>query len=116
MLEFLVVFVVVALVIVFTFDAALSMSQFSRLSRQTAVLTRELATDLGRAWSTAAVAASPFNGSCNAYLRDRAAAALPESNHSASDSNAKFYFGSTFDDSSAIVFDGSSPYALLRVR
>ena len=117
MVEFAMVTTIFGLFIIFTIDASMTLYRYSSLRNVTGLLTRHLATDLGRSWSNRSVDGEPWNGSCNSYIRSAADAFLASygSDYSATMSNRGFYFGDTMDNTAALVTDPAAPYAVVRI-
>lgn len=117
MVEAAIVFLVCAALIAFTLDIGILLYEESQLGDVTNGLVRNLATELGSAWHTGKVGLAPWNGSCNAYIRNAGQTYLAQhsGDYSINSAGAKYYFGSTLDDFTALVVVTSAPYAILRV-
>ena len=118
MIEFALAMGIVAMAIVFVLDFGVALFRWSALNHVTADLARTLSTDLGHAWSTNAVSVAPYNGNCNAFLRAQGEAYLAgkyDQTYSMTNPGVRFYLGSTIDNSTALISDPRSPYAILRV-
>lgn len=118
MVEFALVVVPLAALLFYFVDLGLALYRYSTLTHATAELSRHLSVELGRAWQNGGIAQGPWNGSCNQFLKikgDDYLSTLPGGGYSATDTDGTFYFGSTMDDSTALVTDPDAPYAILRI-
>lgn len=116
--EFVLVIPLLVLVGVFVLDAGLTLHRYSILTHTATSLTRHLSGALGNAWRNGKVAKAPWNGSCTAFLRDEGNAYLTSigaANSSVSNRTSLYYYGLSLDDSTALIGDPNSPYAVLRI-
>lgn len=123
MVEASLAFLFIAIVMGFILDAGIALFRYSTLTHATAELSRHLAIDLGQAFRSNKVRGAPWNGNCDAYLRDEATAyisSLPPGDYSATDNTRMYYFGTTFDGlplpRAINLLDPDAPYALLIIK
>lgn len=117
MVEAAIVFLLCAALIAFIIDIGIFLFEQSQLNDATNGLVRALGTDLGIAWHTGRVSQSPWDGSCDAYIRDAGKAYLAQrpGDFSMDTATAKYYFGSTVDTNKALIPSASAPYAILHI-
>lgn len=117
MVEFAIIVTVVAVLLIFICNMGVALDHETNSRDLNYALTRHLAASLGKVWSTGMNGASAWDGNCGNYLRsagnDFLAARSPD--YSMSNPAAKYYFGASIDNHSAIIINPNSPYVILRI-
>ena len=103
----------------FIVDAMLVLHRYSVISDINTRIVRHVSMEIGKAWDSKTIDGAPWNGNCGSFIADKVDDFL-NSTHlgdaSASDSTSLYYFGTTIDESAALIVVPPAPYAILRLR